>query len=107
MSSQETQVELRFGSGTEDCIGKSEKVLEAFGPEKSDAGRDPTILAALTVAGAAISLTTELIKLAKELRSSGKKQGIVLVKIDKDNQEASLPLLETSDEDIGAFVESD
>jgi hypothetical protein len=107
MSSQEALIEVRFGRGTEDCIGKSEKVLEAFGPEKSEAARDPTIVAALTVAGAAISLAIELIKLAKELRSNGKKQGIVLVKIDKNNRETSLPLLEKSDDDIKAFVEGD
>src|SRR4051812_26688009 len=107
MSLQKTELELRFGKEAEDCVTKSEKRLAAFDPDKSEASRDPTIIAAITVAGAAVSLAVELIKLAKELRSDGKKQGVVLVKINTRNEVVGLPLLEKSDEEIKSFVESD
>ncbi len=97
-------VELRFDRDARDAYDTSAKSLASLDVEKSEASRDPTLLAALTVAAAAISLTTELVKLAMELRSSGKKKGVLVVKLDRDNKEQTLSLLEASDSDIKVFI---
>jgi hypothetical protein len=76
MTDESSLIELRFDRNAEDCVEQSIKSLSALDVERSRDARDPTILAALTVAAAAVSLTTELVKLAVALRAKGKKQGI-------------------------------
>lgn len=104
MSEREVLVELRFDSDALDSYEGSAESLRALDVEKGGVARDPTILATLTVAAAVVLLVIELVKLAKELRAKGKKQGILLVTLDQDNNEKSLALLEASEADIRNFV---
>lgn len=100
-------VELRFDSDAGDSFETSVMSLEALDVEVSDTARDPTIVAALSVAAAATTLTIELIKLVKELRTKREKQKILLVKLNQDNKEKSIYLLEASDDEIERFVSSE
>jgi hypothetical protein len=104
MTDANTLIELRFDRNVEDCIQESIESLNTLDVERGRVARDPTIVAAFTVAAATVSLIVELIRLAKELRAKGKKQGILLVKVDKNNDEKSLALLEASEAEIKAFI---
>ncbi len=104
MANHEVLVELQFDQHAKDLYEHTAESLSALDVEKGALARDPSILAALTVAAAAVKLITELVKLAKELRAMGKKEGIRVVRLDKNNQEQSLPLLEASDSEIEGFI---
>jgi hypothetical protein len=104
MKEDEVLVELRFDSDARDTLDTSIASLKELDIEVSDTARDPTIVAALTVVAAATTLIIELIKLAKELRAKGKKQKILLVKLDENNEEKSIYLLEASEVEIEQFV---
>ena len=104
MSGDKVLIELRFEYDARDSFDESVESLKALDVEVGDTARDPTIVAALTVAAAATSLTIELIKLVKELRAKDKQQKILLVKINEDNEEKSISLLDALDADIKQFV---
>jgi hypothetical protein len=103
----EVLLELRFPSEAKTSLETSAESLKSLDAKIEGTARDPAILAALTIAGAAISLVTELIKLAKELRSRGEKHNILVVKLDDANKEKSISLLEASDEEMKRFIEGD
>jgi hypothetical protein len=107
MHDPEMVVELRFGRDAAEYLENGFAQLRTLNPERGAVARDPTILAALTLSAAAISLTTELVKFAKELRSRGKTGGILLVKLDKKNEEVTLPLLESTETEIQRFISHD
>jgi hypothetical protein len=107
MADEHRLIELRFDRNAVDCFEESMQSLSTLDVERSRVARDPTIVAALTIASAAVSLVIELVKLAKELKTKGKKQGILLVKVDKNNDEKTLALLEASESDIRTFVEDE
>lgn len=107
MGSNEALVELRFSPEVKDSVPTAVSSLGALDVEVNESARDPSIATALTIAAAVTTLAIELVKLAKELRSKGKKQGILLVRLGKDNKETSISLLEASDTEIQEFVSSD
>ena len=104
MIEDEMLVELRFDSDGKDSLDTSVTSLAPLDVEVSDTSRDPTIVVALTVAAAAVKLATELINLWKELKNKGKEKGIFLVKVDENNKEISISLLESSEVEIEKFV---
>jgi len=107
MNEDEVLLELRFPSDANASLETSAKSLKSLDAKVAGTARDPAILAALTIAGAAVSLITELIKLAKELRSRGEKHNILVVKLDDENKEESISLLEASDEEMKRFINGD
>jgi hypothetical protein len=107
MKSDEVLVELRFDKDAEDAYEHSAKCLAGLDVQKGERARDPSIVAALTVAAAAIQLVTEFVKLRHELKAKGKKRGIHIVKLNKKNQERSLSLLESTESEIATFVSGD
>lgn len=107
MSKDEVLVELRFGDDAQDSFDESVESLKELDVDVGDTARDPTLVAALTVAAAATTLAVELIKLAKELRAKRKKQKILIVMLDKNNEEKSIHLLEASEAEIEEFVSSE
>ncbi len=104
MSEDTILVELRFGLDTRDSFDTAISSLRGLDVEECDTARDPTILAALTVVAAATTLTVELIKLVRELRTKGERQHVVVVKLNEDNKEETIPLLEATDEEIERFL---
>src|SRR5689334_18110177 len=100
-----TLLELRFAPDIADCVEESAKSLGNLDVEIGSPSRDPMLAAALTIAGAAISLSVELIRLARELRAKGRTRGILIVRLNEKNEEVSLSLLEASDADIEAFID--
>jgi len=62
MRKDDVLVELRFDSDARDSFDTSVASLKALDVEVGDTARDPTIVAALTIAAAATTLTTDLIK---------------------------------------------
>lgn len=107
MKNEDTLLELRFDQDASDCVQESAQILRDVNAEVASPSRDPMIVAAMTIAGAAISLSIELIKLARELRQKEKKRGILVVRLNDKNEEISLSLLEATDADIEAFVGPD
>lgn len=97
-------VELRFDSDTRESVDIAISALKDLDVEECDTARDPTIVAALTVAAAVTTLTVELIKLARELRNKGKVKSVVVVKLKSDNSEEVLVLLEATDDEIERFL---
>jgi len=104
MKKDEVLIELRFDSNSKESLETSIASLGALDIEASSTARDPTIVAALTVVAAATSLAIELIKLVKELKARGQQQRILVVKLDENNKEKSINLLEASDTEIKQFV---
>lgn len=104
MSQDDILLELRFPRAAKASLEISTASLKSVDVEVAETARDPTILAALTIAGAAVKLITELVKLAKELRSMGEKHNIQVVKLDDENRERTINLLETSDDELGSFI---
>lgn len=104
MKEDKVLVELRFDSNARDSFDISVASLKTVDVEVGDTARDPTILAALTIAAAATKLVIELISLAKALRAKDEKKKILLVKLDENNKEKSISLLEASDAEIERFV---
>ena len=104
MSDDQVLVELRFESDAGGSFETSIERLAALDVEVSDPARDPTIVAALTVAAAATTLVSELVKLASELRSRRGEKKVILVKLDEENQERTLSLLDASDAELRQFI---
>ena len=105
MSERDVDVELRFGSDAGDSVDMSVANLKGLNIE-IDKPRDPLIAAVISITASAVTLAVELIKLARELKSRGKKEKILIVKLDVNNQEKTVALLEASDEEIREFVSS-
>ena|ERR1700730_300637 len=106
MTADKVLVELRFDSDARDSLDISVARLKEsdLDVEVGDTARDPTILAALTIAAAAAKLVIELINLAKVLRAKGEKKEIFVVKLDENNKEKSIHLLQASDAEIKQFL---
>jgi DUF1009 family protein len=107
MAENQILVELQFDQLAGDVYEHSAKSLSALDVERGGVARDPSIVAALTVAAAATHLITELIKLANELRAMGKQKGVSAVKLDKNNKAKELALLEASESEIEKFISGD
>lgn len=106
MDSDEVLLELRFDPNAVGWVGESAQRLRNVDAEISSPTRDPMIVSALTVTGAALSVKIELIKLAQDFRARDGKSGVSLIRLNAKNEEESISFLEVSDEDIERFVVS-
>lgn len=97
-------VELRFDSESGKSLDIARSVLNGLDVVVNEKSRDPSIVAALTVAAAVTNLTIELIKLAREFRNKPHKPHVVVVKLSKDNLEETIDLPEATDEEIEQFL---